>query len=107
MQPAYHVVDDESSAMVLDQCESQIKEAAADDSCSSCIRSFQFLVRTQPEPQRDALGVQCFYEEEDDGEQSPPVKRKAQEMYEEVDPRVTVSQLEAKVGKYQQPQGPK
>lgn len=65
-----------------------------DTSCSSCIRSYQFLARTQPDPIRDAQGVQCFYDDENEEEHTP--KRKA----EEIDPRLTVHQLEAKVGEY-------
>ncbi len=41
---------------------------------------------------RDAQGVQCFYEDEEEDEK--PLKRKA----EEDDPRLTVHHLEARVG---------
>jgi hypothetical protein len=60
----------------------RIKCSGEKPACASCIRSFQFLARTQPDRERDEKGVQCIYEEEDgsEGEESPvaqvPEKRK-------------------------------
>ncbi|WVQ85870.1 hypothetical protein IAT38_008038 [Cryptococcus sp. DSM 104549] len=39
----------------------RIKCDAGKPHCSSCVRSFNFIARTQPDPERDAKGVQCSY----------------------------------------------
>jgi hypothetical protein len=65
-------------------------------SCSSCTRSYQFLARTQPNPARDSQGVQCFYDEDEHDETPQLGKRKAED--DSTDPRLTVHQLEARVG---------
>lgn len=36
--------------------------------CASCVKHFAFLARTQPDPERDSRGVQCVYEDDDDGD---------------------------------------
>lgn len=38
--------------------------------CATCTRSFQFLARTQPDAERDAIGVQCWYEDAEDADHS-------------------------------------
>ncbi|OCF78937.1 hypothetical protein I204_00881 [Kwoniella mangroviensis CBS 8886] len=42
----------------------RIKCDAGKPHCSSCVRSYHFLARTQPDEERDARGIQCFYEED-------------------------------------------
>ncbi|WWC72694.1 uncharacterized protein I206_106658 [Kwoniella pini CBS 10737] len=42
----------------------RIKCDAGKPHCSSCVRSYHFLARTQPDVERDAKGVQCFYDED-------------------------------------------
>ncbi|WWC65309.1 uncharacterized protein I303_107926 [Kwoniella dejecticola CBS 10117] len=42
----------------------RIKCDAGKPHCSSCVRSYHFLARTQPDEERDARGVQCFYDED-------------------------------------------
>ncbi|WRT70814.1 uncharacterized protein IL334_007813 [Kwoniella shivajii] len=47
----------------------RIKCDAGKPHCSSCVRSYHFLARTQPDDSRDSKGVQCSYEDDgDDGE---------------------------------------
>lgn len=36
--------------------------------CASCVKHFAFLARTQPDPERDRRGVQCIYEDDEDGD---------------------------------------
>ncbi|CAK9780005.1 hypothetical protein CC85DRAFT_326494 [Cutaneotrichosporon oleaginosum] len=67
----------------------RIKCDAARPHCSSCVRSFRFLARTQPDPERDARGVQCVFE---NNEPEEP---------EEEDPRAAVAKLEARVAELQ------
>lgn len=80
----------------------RIKCDAAKPHCSSCIRSFRFLARTQPDPEREARGVQCVYEESTDNE---PVGgggvEGASQPSLHVDPdhpRNTVLKLEGRIG---------
>ncbi|WVQ85932.1 hypothetical protein IAT38_008100 [Cryptococcus sp. DSM 104549] len=44
----------------------RIKCDAAKPYCSSCLRSYHFLRRTQPDLERDRKGIQCCYDLEDD-----------------------------------------
>ncbi|BEI84335.1 hypothetical protein CcaverHIS002_0409390 [Cutaneotrichosporon cavernicola] len=67
----------------------RIKCDAARPHCSSCVRSFRFLARTQPDPERDARGVQCVYENNEPEEPEPE------------DPRAAVAKLEARVAELQ------
>lgn len=67
----------------------RIKCDAGRPHCSSCVRSFRFLARTQPDPERDAGGVQCVYEHGEPPEAEPEG---------EEDPRLAVAKLEARVG---------
>lgn len=81
----------------------RIKCDAGKPHCSSCTRSFQFLQRTNPDPERDCLGVQCFYEEDDDegepsGSGSGSVMGSGSGHDRLDDPKVTVKKLEARVG---------
>lgn len=46
----------------------RIKCDAGRPHCSSCVRSYRFLARTQPNPDRDSKGVQCVYEDSGEGE---------------------------------------
>lgn len=84
-------------------------------SCATCTRSFQFLARTQPDAERDALGVQCWFEDAEDADHSEQAhdlpnqptlastaasqgqKRKATGEVE-ADPGRTIYDLEMKVG---------
>lgn len=76
----------------------RIKCDAAKPACGSCVRSFQFLARTNPDAERDRAGVQCYYEEDEDEEESGG--RGADDRVREGsgDPHATVRRLEAKVG---------
>ncbi|WVR08707.1 hypothetical protein IAU60_005765 [Kwoniella sp. DSM 27419] len=99
----------------------RIKCDAGKPHCSSCIRSFQFLARTQPDEERDGKGVQCFYDEDADdtddaghshgakedghsasdtspGEAPRGVKRKGEG---DDDPREVIKRLEDKVAQLQ------
>jgi hypothetical protein len=82
----------------------RIKCDAAKPYCGSCVRSFQFLQRTNPDEERDRRGVTCFYENEDeDGEGSDIGQGQGHGMPEFMgqrieDPRNTVRKLEARVG---------
>ena len=80
----------------------RIKCDAAKPDCGSCVRSFQFLQRTNPDEERDRRGVTCFYENEDeDGEGSDIGQGHAQQAFmgqRIEDPRNTVRKLEARVG---------
>ena len=73
----------------------RIKCDAARPHCSSCIRSYRFLARTQPNPERDAKGVQCVYEDSGDleGDDSEFNLSRTSE-----DPRASVHRLEARIG---------
>ncbi|WWC92412.1 uncharacterized protein L201_007369 [Kwoniella dendrophila CBS 6074] len=42
----------------------RIKCDAGKPHCSSCVRSYHFLARTQPDEERDSKGVQCYYDED-------------------------------------------
>ncbi|WVQ95303.1 hypothetical protein IAU59_002398 [Kwoniella sp. CBS 9459] len=42
----------------------RIKCDAGRPHCSSCVRSYHFLARTQPDEERDSKGVQCFYDDD-------------------------------------------
>lgn len=95
----------------------RIKCDAAKPHCSSCVRSHYFLKRTQPDEQRDARGVQCFYEAHEE-DQSHAQKKRRQSDEEEHRPSEAllggrqhtheettggdgkVKLLEAKVGKW-------
>lgn len=90
--------------------------------CATCTRSFHFLARTQPDAERDAIGVQCWYEvgEDEDHSEHPhdshghPAlasaashgrKRKAAEALNtdpdpDPDPGLKIQQLEMKIGEY-------
>jgi hypothetical protein len=81
----------------------RIKCDAGKPNCSSCVRNFHFLQRTQPDEERDAKGVQCTYEDADSGDDSEdklPKKRKASVEEEKgLDEATdTVQRLEARVG---------
>lgn len=80
----------------------RIKCDAAKPHCSSCIRSFRFLARTQPDPEREARGVQCVYEESTDNEPvgGGGVEGAAQpSLHVDPDhPRNTVLKLEGRIG---------
>lgn len=87
----------------------RIKCDAGKPHCSSCIRSFHFLERTQPDQERDEAGVQCWYDEEGDGheEEEPlPKGRKRSAVSngivhveeEEADAQEAIRKLEARVG---------
>jgi hypothetical protein len=68
----------------------RIKCDAGRPHCSSCVRSYRFLARTQPNPERDANGVQCVYE--DNGEDNDmPLSTTG-------DSHAVVHKLEARVG---------
>ena len=72
----------------------RIKCDAVKPHCASCVRSFDFLKRTQPEKERDDQGVQCWYDGDDDGHDEPTAeKRKGED-----DPREEVKRLEERVG---------
>ncbi|WVQ86138.1 hypothetical protein IAT38_008306 [Cryptococcus sp. DSM 104549] len=94
----------------------RIKCDAGKPHCASCTRSFHFLARTHPDEERDAKGVQCFYdddalepdhspEEEQDEEAAgraggpKGVKRKA--TVEDEDPREVIRKLEEQVASLQ------
>ena len=90
----------------------RIKCDAAKPHCGSCVRSFQFLQRTNPDETRDERGVQCFYEDDEEG--SDGYRQQAHGrvdgqgqghgqgfMGQRIeDPRNAVRSLEAKVGKH-------
>lgn len=90
----------------------RIKCDAGKPHCSSCIRSFHFLERTQPDKERDEAGVQCWYDEEGDGheEEEPlPKGRKRSAVSngvvhieeEEADAQEAIRKLEARVAELQ------
>jgi hypothetical protein len=88
----------------------RIKCDAAKPHCGSCVRSFQFLQRTNPDQERDERGVQCGYEEDEDGSDGNYQHQQAHVqgrvdgqahgfMGQRIeDPRNAVRNLEAKVG---------
>ncbi|RYZ53958.1 MAG: Zn(II)2Cys6 transcription factor, partial [Sphingobacteriales bacterium] len=79
----------------------RIKCDASKPICGSCVRSFQFLQRTNPDQGRDQRGIQCFYEHEHDheGEEESDYIEPRVGMGQRVeDPRNTVRKLEARVG---------
>lgn len=51
------------------------------------------MARTQPDPERDARGVQCQYEDSGDSGELSDNDVRAEE-----DPRTAVSKLEARIG---------
>ena len=60
-----------------------------DISCSSCVRSFHFLARTQPDAERDAKGITCYYQGEyEDGE------GEGEERWEQEEPEVPKQKVE-------------
>lgn len=94
----------------------RIKCDAAKPACGSCVRSFQFLARTNPDVERDRAGVQCYYEEEEDGDEDNEggggvesrlgglglgdrTREENVSRSGTSDPQATVRKLEAKVGK--------
>nr|XP_031862623.1 uncharacterized protein CI109_002121 [Kwoniella shandongensis]KAA5529695.1 hypothetical protein CI109_002121 [Kwoniella shandongensis] len=94
----------------------RIKCDAGKPHCSSCVRSYHFLARTHPDEERDAKGIQCFYDdealegdEEDssvDKEHVLPTHRdkgsKRKERAEDEDPQDVIKRLENKVFELQQ-----
>jgi hypothetical protein len=71
----------------------RIKCDAGKPHCSSCIRSFEFLKRTQPDEERDSMGIQCWYDGVED-ETTSGIKRKG-----EFETREDVKRLEERIGK--------
>ncbi|WVW80553.1 hypothetical protein I302_102538 [Kwoniella bestiolae CBS 10118] len=98
----------------------RIKCDAGKPHCSSCVRSYHFLARTQPDEERDARGVQCFYEDDAEdvdedqhaaqntalpGSSSPstlPRGTKRKDSSVDEDPRDVIRKLEEKVAELQQ-----
>ncbi|RXK41931.1 hypothetical protein M231_00652 [Tremella mesenterica] len=78
----------------------RIKCDAAKPHCSSCLRNFRFLSRTQPDKERDEAGVQCYYDEGDEEDYGPNGKQREGEGEGE-DPREAVRRLEARVAQLQ------
>lgn len=74
----------------------RIKCDAARPYCSSCVRSFRFLARTKPDPERDARGVQCVYDYDSDPSEDGGGGGAATGE----DPREAVAKLEARVGEF-------
>lgn len=60
----------------------RIKCDAAKPYCSSCVRSHQFLKRTQPDEERDSKGVICFYEAHEEEACQAPKKRRQSDSIE-------------------------
>ncbi|OCF35875.1 hypothetical protein I316_02368 [Kwoniella heveanensis BCC8398] len=52
----------------------RIKCDAGRPHCSSCVRSYHFLARTQPDEERDSKGVQCFYDDDAEEPDDPPAR---------------------------------
>lgn len=77
----------------------RIKCDAGKPHCASCVRSFNFLSRSHPDPARDSEGIQCSYDENasDEEGESPGNKRKGSI---EEDAVLTVRKLEARVGAF-------
>lgn len=73
----------------------RIKCDASRPHCSSCVRSFRFLARTQPDAERDAKGIQCVYE---DGTENETEEEEPTSMADGEDPRDAVRKLEARIG---------
>jgi hypothetical protein len=84
----------------------RIKCDAAKPHCTSCVRNYHYLKRTQPDDDRDGKGVQCNYEEGDSESEGPdfarPIvgKRKEDAHSESVEPPEAVHRLEARVGEW-------
>lgn len=77
----------------------RIKCDAAKPHCGSCIRSYQFLQRTNPDEERDRRGVGCFYEDEEGSEGQVDSRGVNEFMGQRIEhPRNTVRKLEARVG---------
>jgi hypothetical protein len=83
----------------------RIKCDAAKPHCTSCVRNYHYLKRTQPNDERDGNGVQCSYEEgelESEGydlARSVVGKRKEGAHSESVEPSEAAHRLEARVGR--------
>ncbi|ORY31272.1 hypothetical protein BCR39DRAFT_558301 [Naematelia encephala] len=78
----------------------RIKCDAGKPHCSSCMRSFNFLARSNPDEKRDAKGVQCYYEDGSDDESSPleePAKKRKEPIVDDENPAIAVQRLEAEV----------
>ncbi|KAL1412647.1 hypothetical protein Q8F55_000394 [Vanrija albida] len=73
----------------------RIKCDAGRPHCASCVRSFRFLARTQPDPERDSQGIQCQYEDGDEGEGDDGMSSQNE------DPREAVRKLEARITELQ------
>ncbi|RSH86973.1 hypothetical protein EHS25_003461 [Saitozyma podzolica] len=85
----------------------RIKCDAVKPHCTSCVRNYHYLKRTQPDDERDGRGVQCNYEECDSESEgldfARPVvgKRKEGAGSESVEPPEAVHRLEARVAELQ------
>ncbi|KAK8850622.1 hypothetical protein IAR55_004541 [Kwoniella newhampshirensis] len=91
----------------------RIKCDAGKPHCSSCVRSYHFLARKHPDEERDAKGVQCFYDDDgvvgDDDEMveddhdfpSVPKRGAKRKDNEQEDSQQVIQRLEMKIAELQ------